>query len=769
MKYFLRDLSIKQKLILITILVTGLVVFLTELVSIIKEVIDFRSYLINSLTSQAEIIEMNSTAALIFKDQKSAEETLSALKTAPHIIRANIYSEDGKLFAKYKRHDVKEEFSPLLSMKDGYSFGINKLSVFHNIIFDNKPIGMLYIESDLKEFYSIIKWHAGFAVVVLICALSLAFLLLTRLQKVITDPITNLLRVMDVVSKNKNYSVRAPVESHDEMGFLSESFNEMLSKIQEHEEKIRSYSENLELMVQERTAKLIQTTEMLKKELTERKQIEDALRESENKFRDLSEKSLAGIYLIQDGGYKYVNPRLAEMFGYTVDEIIGKKTQKELTFKEDWDFIEKSLRDLLYSDMKESHHNFRGVKKTGEIIYLESYGSRTIYNDQPAVIGTLVDVTARKRAEEAFKTEKKFIESVINILPGTFYMFDEDGYFLKWNKNVEKITGYSPEELKKMKPLDFFEDAEKGLIEEKIKEIFEKGEAFVEANVVTKSGEKIPFFFSAIHFRTGDYNCFVGTGIDIRERKHAEEELRKLNLELEKRVAKRTAQLEATNRELEAFSYSVSHDLRAPLRAIDGFSSIVLEDYANKIDDDGKHLLTVIKDNIKKIEKLINALLTLSRIGRKNIELMEIDMSKLAQEVFDEVKILVPERDVQLKVNSLPPASGDPAMIRQVFFNLISNAIKFTKIRDIGIIEVDGREEEEENIYSIKDNGAGFDMQFADKLFGAFQRLHAEKEFEGTGIGLATVQRIIHRHGGRVWAEGQMNEGATFYFTLPKG
>ncbi len=177
----------------------------------------------------------------------------------------------------------------------------------------------------------------------------------------------------------------------------------------------------------------------------------------------------------------------------------------------------------------------------------------------------------------------------------------------------------------------------------------------------------------------------------------------------------------------------------------------------------------MIKDNIKKMDRLINALLTLSRIGRKNIELMEIDMAKMAQEVFDEVKILVPEREIQLKINSLPPASGDPAMIRQVFFNLISNAIKFTKIRDIGVIEVDGREEEGENIYSIKDNGAGFDMQFADKLFGAFQRLHTEKEFEGTGIGLATVQRIINRHGGRVWAEGEMNEGATFYFTLPKG
>ncbi|MGB9716023.1 MAG: PAS domain S-box protein [Thermodesulfovibrionales bacterium] len=769
MKTFLKDLSIKQKLILITILTTGLVVFLTEMVTIVKEVIDFRNYLVNSLTSQAKIIGMNSTAALVFKDQKSAEEILSALETSPDIIRANIYSEDGRLFAKYKKRYVKEEFSPLLPMKEGYNFGINKLSVFHNIIFDNKPIGMLYIESDLKEFYSLIKWHAGFAIVVLICALSLAFLLLTRMQRVITDPIMSLVRVMDVVSKNKNYSVRAPVVSHDEMGSLSESFNEMLSKIQEHEEKIKSYSEKLELMVQQRTEKLIQTTEMLKHELTERKQIEEALRESENKFRDLAEKSLVGIYLIQDGVYKYINPRLAEIFGYTVDEIIGKKTPKDLTHPEDWHLIEKSLREQLYSGKKEAHHNFRGIKKDGEVIYLESYGNRTVYHEQPAVIGTLLDITARKRAENSLKEEKEFVDSVINSLPGTFYMFDEDGYFLKWNENVEKITGYSPEELKKMGPLDFFEGAEKSLIEEKIKEVFDKGEAYVEANVVTKSGKKIPFFLSGVRFVTSDYTCLVGTGIDISERKRAEEEIKKLNLELEKRVAQRTAQLEATNRELESFSYAVSHDLRAPIRAIDGFSSIVLEDYSEKLDDEGKHLLTVIKENVKKMDRLINALLTLSRIGRKDIELMEIDMANLAKEVFDEVKLLVPDREIQLNINSLPYASGDPAMIRQVFFNLISNAIKFTKTRDVAVIEIDGREEQGEYIYSIKDNGAGFDMQFADKLFGAFQRLHTDKEFEGTGIGLATVQRIIHRHGGRVWAEGEVNQGATFYFSLPKG
>lgn len=257
--------------------------------------------------------------------------------------------------------------------------------------------------------------------------------------------------------------------------------------------------------------------------------------------------------------------------------------------------------------------------------------------------------------------------------------------------------------------------------------------------------------------------------------------IRKLNAELEQRVLERTGQLEAANKELEAFSYSVSHDLRAPLRAIDGFSRILLEDFAEHLPDEGKHFLKLVRDNTRQMSQLVDDLLAFSRLGRLGLTKKAVDTAKVVRLCLTEMQKEQEGRQLDIVVGAVPPCQADPTLLKQVWMNLISNALKYTGKRTAARIEIGCRTQPRpqpeagaprspghatETVYFVKDNGAGFDMKYVGKLFGVFQRLHRASDYDGTGVGLAIVQRIVHRHGGRVWGEGQVGQGATFYFTL---
>lgn len=246
------------------------------------------------------------------------------------------------------------------------------------------------------------------------------------------------------------------------------------------------------------------------------------------------------------------------------------------------------------------------------------------------------------------------------------------------------------------------------------------------------------------------------------------DEIQRLNADLEERVKERTAQLEMMVKELEAFTYSISDDMRGPLRAIDGFSRVLVEEYPDKLDNEGKRVLNIIRSNARSMGELIDGLLTFSRLGRQALDQVDINMEELAKSTFDEVQAANKERRVLIELQALPPAFGDRNMVRQVFYNLISNAFKFTRPVSNPSIEIGFQEDGSQHTYYVKDNGVGFDMQYSQKLFGVFQRLHSVDDFEGAGVGLALVQRMVLRHGGRVWGEGKVGQGATFYFTLPK-
>jgi PAS domain S-box-containing protein len=278
--------------------------------------------------------------------------------------------------------------------------------------------------------------------------------------------------------------------------------------------------------------------------------------------------------------------------------------------------------------------------------------------------------------------------------------------------------------------------------------------------------------FSPIAERWLDIRLFpTGEGLaafllDIQDRKQGEEEIHRLNADLEGRVTERTAQLEFANKELEAFSYSISHDLRAPLRAIDGFSQAMIEDYGTLLPEEGQEYLETIRKGAQQMGHLIDDLLTFSRLSRSPLSKGPVDVESLVMGSLQELKALQKGRELDIRRGDLPACWGDAALLKQVWINLLSNALKYTLKKSAAVIEIGGAMKDGETVYYVRDNGTGFDMRYASKLFGVFQRLHRAEDFEGTGVGLAIVQRIVHRHGGRIWADAAIDQGATFHFTL---
>jgi PAS domain S-box-containing protein len=376
-------------------------------------------------------------------------------------------------------------------------------------------------------------------------------------------------------------------------------------------------------------------------------------------------------------------------------------------------------------------------------------------------------VAARERAEAEKQRFENLLNSVIENNPVMIFLKDaKDLRFVLFNQAAEGITGYLRAELIGKNDHDLFPAEEADFFAAKDREVLARGEVLdiPEESIHTKH-RGVRFLHTrkiALLDQNGEPQYLLGVSEDITERKRAEESVRRLNGDLQSQ----SAQLQAANQELEAFSYSVSHDLRAPLRSIDGFSQALLEDYADKVDEQGKDYLQRVRASTQRMAELIDDLLNLSRVSRGKMRLETVNLSAMARNIAAELQQAEPQRRVDLVVAEGMVVNGDSGLLKAALENLIGNAWKFTGKRRDARIEFGVTQQDGNRDYFVRDNGAGFDAAYAAKLFGAFQRLHDAREFPGTGIGLATVQRIIHRHGGRIWAEGKPNEGAAFYFTL---
>jgi PAS domain S-box-containing protein len=514
----------------------------------------------------------------------------------------------------------------------------------------------------------------------------------------------------------------------------------------------------------------------------------ESLRRSAEYTRSLIEASLDPLVTIStEGKITDVNEASAKITGRTRAELIGTDFSAYFTDPEaarkghERVFAEGFVQDYPLSIRRADGH-------VTDVLY-----NASLYRDeQGRVQGAFAaarDITARKRAEaEILKLNaelEKRVEERTKALAASqerlrlaaeaadigFWDWDLESNTVRWDKLMFSIYGMPPSDDGLIRYKDWTCHVHPDDVAEQEASlrdtIVKAGRNQREFRIIRDSDDKtrtIRASDAAIRGEGGKATHVVGINLDVTETFERLEEIRKLNASLKNRAA----ELETSVKELDAFSYSVSHDLRAPLRAIDGFSRIVEEDYAPKLDNEGRRLIGVIRGEAQRMGRLIDDLLTFSRLGRQKVESGRIDVEAMARKVFEELTAVEPGRVIHLDLHPIPPAFGTEAMIRQVWVNLIGNAVKFTGRRERAEIEI-GVEPGEagEQVYFVRDNGAGFDMRYADKLFGVFQRLHTHEEFPGTGVGLALVQRIVHRHGGRIWGEGEVEKGATFRFTIP--
>jgi PAS domain S-box-containing protein len=622
--------SLSRKLMVGVLLTSLAALLVTGLALLAYDLRSFHERQVSDLATQAEILGRSTAAALQFDDPKFASDSLALLSVRPSIRAGAIYNAKGALFASYLHEGEARASLPSLPHVDGHQVSGRAISYTRRIVADGEILGTVYLRADY-ELYSRLLGYLAIVATVGFVSLGVSWLLSLWLQKTITKPIVDIATVARHVVERRDYSLRARKTTEDEVGYLVEAFNDMLSEIGRRTEDLERFSAALQVEIAERSAS------------------ERALRVSERRNRTLVEAASSVVWTA-DRDLRFVAGQAAwqAYTGQSPDSYAG----------EGW---------------KTAFHR-------GDIDMLEMQWNQARSGDG-AFECTL-------RLWHAASGAHRYV--VLRAAPVL--------------------------------------DGEQGILE------------------------------------------WIGTIADVDDKLRAEAEIRKLNETLERRVEERTRELEATNKELEGFSYSVSHDLRSPLRAIVGYSQMLEEDYAPRLDEEGRRLLTVVRDEAGRMGRLIDDLLSFSRISRQFVDAgAEVDMTDLAREVAAE---LLRERDpsrVKLDIWPLPGARGDRALLRQVWVNLLSNAIKYSGTKPLSEILVTGEVNDGIAHYRVADNGVGFDMKYAPKLFGVFQRLHRSEEFEGTGVGLAIVQRIVTRHGGGVRADSRPGEGATFHFSLPAG
>ncbi len=517
-----------------------------------------------------------------------------------------------------------------------------------------------------------------------------------------------------------------------------------------------------------RNRELLDLEEQLQQQLAENVRRQQELFGTNQTLHAIVSASPVGIVALdRDAVVTLWNKSAEKLFGWRADEVIGRPYPliPPDDLGEARKNIERTLEGGVVTDLET-----RRLRKDGALLDV-SISISPLSNADGIISGIIIiiaDITERKRAEESLRRSEENYRLLFTANPHPMWVYDcETLVFLEVNVAAVRHYGWSREEFLAMTIRDIRPPEDLSLLMEAVSRA---DSGHHDAGIWRhrkKDGTVIRVAVATHALEFAGRSARLVLCNDVTEQLAAREEILRLNTDLEERVRQRTADLEAANRELEAFSYSVSHDLRAPLRHLDGYGAVLREEYGERLDDKGRGYLDRMGAAVRKMDQLINDMLTLAQVSRQGIHTSVVDLSGLADGILAELRQSQPQRSVSAAVAPGIEVQGDPNLLRVVMENLLANAWKYTGKTADAAIAFGMVEEGGEAVCFVRDNGVGFDMAYADKLFTPFQRLHAAEEFAGTGIGLATVQRIIHRHGGRIWAEGEEGRGAAFYFTLP--
>ena len=516
--------------------------------------------------------------------------------------------------------------------------------------------------------------------------------------------------------------------------------------------------------IRDRAGQIIGASKIAR-EITGQKQVQQELRESEERFRATFEQAAVGIaHVGLDGRWLRVNRRLCDIVGHSREELLATDFAS-ITHPGDVAADWENVRALLAGAIATYTLEKRYIRKDGRTVWVNLTVSlvRGDSNEPKYFISVVEDMSDRKAAQQAMVRLADLLEQAQEPI----LAWELGGGIIYWNRAAEDLYGFSREEAIGKRSHDLLKTIQPQPVKEFEALVEQTGYWEGELTHTTKDGRVIVVESRHKVVREEGRLLVLESNRDVTERKRVEQQLSRVNATLEKRVEERTAQLHEANRELEAFAYSVSHDLRAPLRSIDGFGQILLREYAGKIiDETGERYIQKMSAAAVRMANLIQDLLSLSRISRAELTKQRVNISEVAQLVMADLRSQSPERNVEVRIEDHLIVEADPRLVRVALDNLLGNAWKFTGKEPHPRIEFGAVQTAGKTAYFVRDNGAGFSMEHAGNLFGPFQRLHRDTEFEGTGIGLAIVQRVIHKHGGTISVEAAAGRGASFYFTL---